>query len=282
MRPIPSKVVDRLTAAIKKFQRILELAKSKDINESDTVVIVTDMLSEVFGYEKYSEITSEFSIKSTYCDLATRIDGSLQYLIEVKSVDTELKDQFVKQAVDYAANQGTDWVLLTNGIKWNIYKISFGKPIEQELVAEFDFLSLNAKDKSHLEILFCISREGCTKSVLSDYHSRKQVLSKYFIGNIILTEPILNAIRKELKKLEPDVKTDLVQIELIIRQEIFKRELLDSEKSADAKKKINRTLNKQKRAKEKLTNSPDSGLIVTSAEQKVDVINNNSTGNKSE
>ena len=271
---IPSRISERLVSGVKKFQPVLDSAKTRDINESDTVVIITDMLSYVFGFDKYSEITSEFAIRGTYCDLATRIDGKLQYLIEVKAIGCELKDQYVKQAVDYAANLGTDWVILTNGIFWNVYKITFGKPIEKEMVASFDFLQLNPKDSSHLEMLFCISKEGCNKSVLDEFHSRKQVLSKYFISNVIISEPILNAIRKELKKLEPDVKTEIAQIESIISQEIFKRELLDSEKTNEAKKRINRIVAKQKRVKEKSKNdsevpeSPNTDKLIRQDETK--------------
>ncbi len=59
MVQVPVRVADRLTAGIKRFQPILSSAKSRDVNESDTVILVTDMLSEIFGYDKYSEITSE-------------------------------------------------------------------------------------------------------------------------------------------------------------------------------------------------------------------------------
>ena len=256
---IPTKISERLVSGIKKFQPILDSAKTRDINESDTVLIITNMLSDVFGFDKYSEITSEFAIRGTYCDLATCIDGKIQYLIEVKAIGSGLKDQHIQQAVGYASKLGTDWVILTNGIHWHVYKITFGKPIEQELVVAIDFLQLNSKDVSHLEMLYCISKEGCNKSVLSEFHSRKQVLSKYFISNVILSEPILNAIRKELKKLEPDIKTEIEQIELIISQEIFKRELLESEKTHDAKKRINRIVAKQKRVKEKSKN--DSNIV---------------------
>jgi hypothetical protein len=102
----PRKVADRLIAGIKRFQPILAAAKVRDVGESDTVMIVTDMLAEVFDYDKYSEITSEFSIRGTFVDLATKIDGVPQTLIEVKAIGLELKDAHVKQAVDYAANQG--------------------------------------------------------------------------------------------------------------------------------------------------------------------------------
>ena len=99
------------------------------MGEADTVVIVTAMLEEVFGYDRFLEITSEHAVKSTYCDLATKIEGVLQALIEVKAIGHELKDTHVKQAVDYAANQGVDYVLLTNGVSWRVYKVNFAKPI---------------------------------------------------------------------------------------------------------------------------------------------------------
>ena len=53
MATLPSKVQLRLVSGIKKFQGILNTAKTKDINESDTVVIITDILTELFGYRKF-------------------------------------------------------------------------------------------------------------------------------------------------------------------------------------------------------------------------------------
>jgi hypothetical protein len=86
MPSVPSKVAERLVKGVKRFQPILNNSKSRDDGEADTVMIVTDMLAEVFGYDKYSEITAEYSIRGTYCDLATKLDGVLQALIEVKAI----------------------------------------------------------------------------------------------------------------------------------------------------------------------------------------------------
>lgn len=66
MANISQKVADRLVVGIRKFQPILTSAKDHEANEADTVKIITDMLSEVFGYDKYSEITSEKSIPELF------------------------------------------------------------------------------------------------------------------------------------------------------------------------------------------------------------------------
>ena len=63
MPPISKKVVERLTTGLKRFQPILSNSKARDDGEADTVMIVTDMLADVFGYDKYSEVTAEYAIR---------------------------------------------------------------------------------------------------------------------------------------------------------------------------------------------------------------------------
>lgn len=240
MATVPSKIVDRLATGIKSFLPVLASAKSRDVNESDTVTIITDMLADVFGFNKYSEITSEYVIRGTFVDLAIKLDGKLQMLIEVKAIGLELKDAYIKQAVDYAANQGIEWTVLTNGIIWKIYKVTFGKPIGQDLVLEIDFLNLNYKNSENLESLYLLTKEGIGKSVLSDYHAQRQALSRFYIGAILLSEPALELIRRELRKISPDVKIDTQQINDVLVQEILKREVMEGEKAEEARRKIAR------------------------------------------
>ncbi len=260
MATISSKVKDRLTTGIKRFLPVLSSAKSRDVNESDTVTIITDMLAEVFGFDKYSEITSEYVIRGTAVDLAIKLDGKLQMLIEVKAIGLELKDSFIKQAVDYAANQGVEWVTLTNGTFWQVYKVSFGKPIDHELVLEIDFLNLNTKNSNHLESLYLLTKEGIGRSMLSDYHTQRQALSRFFIGAMILSDSVLDVIRRELRKVSPDVKIDTKQIKEVLMQEILKRDVVEGEKAEEARRKIARVAN---RALRKVTkeSSPSSEKV---------------------
>jgi len=241
MTAVPSKVKDRLTAGIKRFQPVLSSAKARDVNESDTVTIITDMLADVFGFDKYSEITSEYVIRGTFVDLAIKLDGKLQVLIEVKAIGLELKGSFVKQAVDYAANQGVEWVVLTNGAVWQVFKVTFGKPIGQDLVLGIDFLSLNPKNSDHLENLYLLTREGIGKSMLGEYHAQRQALSRFFIGAMILNDPVLDVLRRELRRVSPDVKIDTEQIRDVLVQEILKRDVVEGEQADEARRKIART-----------------------------------------
>lgn len=240
MATIPTKVQARLASGLKKFQSIVSSARTKDINESDTVVIITDMLSDLFGYDKYSEITSEQAVKKTFCDLAIKINGKVRFVIEVKAAGLDLKEDHIRQAVDYGANAGVDWVILTNGGSWKVFKIIFGKPVSNELVYEFDFTQLNVKKESDLELLYYVCKESLGKSALADFHMQKQTISKFSVGQVILSEPIIDSIRKVMKKLYPDVKVCNEEIWGILNNEVLKREVIEGEKAEEAKKKINK------------------------------------------
>jgi predicted type IV restriction endonuclease len=244
MASIPKRVEERLIAGLKKFQPVLAQAKSKDVNESDTVVILNDLLGEVFGYAKYFEITSEFAIRGTYCDLAIKVDGKLTVLLEAKAIGHELRDNHVKQAVDYAANQGVEWVVLTNAAHWRIYKVIFGKPIEHEVVCEFDFLSLDPKDETHLQFLYLLTKEGWAKSAVTEFNEQKQALSSFYVAAVMLSEPVLNTMRRELKRVSPDVKIEADQIRAVLMQEVIKRDMLDGEKFAGAQKALTKAAGK--------------------------------------
>jgi hypothetical protein len=249
MASVPSRVADRLAAGLKRFQPIITSAKVRDVNESDTVIVVTDMLSEVFGYDKYSEITSEFAVKSSFCDLATKVDGSVQCLIEVKAIGTELKESHTKQAVDYAANQGVDWVALTNAAHWKIYKVNFAKPITQELIIDIDVTALNFKKDEDIECLFLLAKEGFQKSALGDYSDQRQALNRFSIAAMIQTDPVVDVIRRELRRMSPDVRIDCDQILAVLVTEVLKRDVLEGDKAEEARKKISRAAHRALRAK---------------------------------
>ena len=235
---IPKKVAERLIAGIKRYQPILESAKTRDVGETDTVTIIKDMLADVFGYDKYSELTSEYAIRGTYCDLAIKLDGKLTTLIEVKAVGIELKEQHVKQAVDYAANQGVDWVLLTSGLRWCVYRVHFTKPIQNELVVDLNIAKIDFRSETDLDQLYLWCKEGWQRSALGDFHAQKQALSKFYLGAVVLSEPCLETIRRELRRVSPDIKITTDQIKTTLSIEVLKREVVEGEKAIEASKVI--------------------------------------------
>ncbi len=256
MPNLPKRAVERIGAGLKRFQPILVSSKSRDVNESDTVVIVTDILQEVFGYDKYAEISSEHMIRGTYCDLAVKIEGTLAFLIEVKAIGLELKEQHIKQAVDYAANQGCEWVALTNATAWKVYKVTFSKPIQHELVVDLDLLTLHHRNSEHIEFVGLLAKEGWQKAQLGEYHSQKQALSRFTLAALVLSDPVLDVLRREIRRLSPDVRVETEEIKNALETEVLKREVLEGEKAEASRKHIAKAAGKALRASKSEVPSP--------------------------
>lgn len=244
---LPQRLASRLVDGLKRFQPILSSARARDVNEHDTVAIVTDLLADLFGYDKYTEITREYAIRSTFCDLAIKIEDQLHLLLEVKAIGLDLRELHIKQAVDYASNKGAEWVVLTNGVIWKVFRVIFAKPIDQELVLEIDLLSLNPRTPAHLELLYPLTREGLLKAALSDYHVQRQAMSRFSLAALLLSEPMLKILRRELRRLSPGVSVEVEQVKDALMQEVLKREVVEGEKAEEARKRLQRVFRRQLR-----------------------------------
>ena len=255
MSNIPSAVVKRLTTAVPKFKRILGKAKERDVNESDTVTIITDMLEEIFGFDKYSEITREYAIQGTYCDLAIKTNKRIEYLLEVKAIGLDLNNKHLKQAVNYASREGIKWVVLTNGMQWEMHRVSLEEKVHNERIFSIDFSDINVNKKDQHELLYLLCKRGVQNNLIGDYYEYRQSVNRYTIGALLVTDSVINAVRKELKKFKDGIKVDSDEIGEIIRSEVIKREVLESDAGMEADKQLTKFLKKQEREKAKTKKS---------------------------
>ena len=248
---INKKALDRIARGLERYRSILAAAKKRDVSESDTVVIIGDMLADVLGYEKYVEVSTEFAVKGTYVDLAVKVGSEIHFLVEAKAIGVELKDLHVRQAVDYGANQGVEWAILSSGAVWRIYKIQFKKPISHVLVAEIDLLASNAKTGDATEFFANLCKEGFAKSQMDEFYEQHQATNKHSLAALLLSEHVRNLLRLRLKRLFPNVRTDIDALDIALRNEVLKRELIDGEDADMAKaliKKAERASAKRRRA----------------------------------
>ena len=231
---MPKRVSERLVRAIAKYQQVLQIAKDRDVNESDTVSIIKDMLADVFGYDKYLDVTSEFAIRGTFCDLAIKIENKVEFLIEAKAIGLELKEGHLRQAIEYGANNGVPWVLLTNGIVWRVYKIRFEQPINYDLVCEFCFAELDTKNEEHQEKLFIVCKEGLVKAAREEFHEKILTVNRFVLGALILGDEVVGVIRRELRKLSDGVLVTSEEITLVLANEVLKRDVLEGDEASKA------------------------------------------------
>lgn len=246
---VPNRVRERVSTGLRRMVPVINQQRARDVSEADTVTLVKDVLNEVFGYDKYAELTSEHSIRGTYCDLAVRLADKLVQLIEVKAVGTDLDDRHVRQAVDYASNQGIEWVILTNGAVWRLYQVIFAKPIDKRLLCELDITSTDPRKEDCVECLYLFTKEGFTKGAHIELRDRQDATSRYLLAALLLhNDSVINAIRRELRRIV-DVLVDDDEIAKVLREEVVKRDSLEGPDAEAAARRVNRAEGKQKKEK---------------------------------
>jgi hypothetical protein len=264
--PVSAKVAERIATQLKRYQAILTQAQQRDVSEADTAIIISDMLSDVFGYNKYEHVTTEHAIRGTFVDLAVEVDEEVRFLVEVKAIGVPLKDNHVKQAVDYGANKGAEWVVLTNGVSWRVYKIVFAQPIDKTLVFEMDILTVSARSAEVLECLGNLSKEGFSKGSMGDLLQQKQVTSKFAIASVLLSDPMIAILRRELRRLSPGVRVDVEALRTTLAEQVIKRDLMDGEAAQAAQAAVKRLMRAHAREKSKRAAGSVGPQEVTEAE----------------
>ena len=243
---IPKKAQDRLSTGLRRYQAIVRKLAERDISETDTVTVIKDMLTDIFGYDKYEELTSEQQIRGTFCDLAIKVDGKIQYLCEVKSAGTSLNDNHLRQAVNYGAHHGIEWVILSNAIVWKIYRIKFAQPIDWEEVLCFDMgaISRSAED---LTKLFMLCRESVSGETLDAFHRQAQIVNRYVIAETMLSDAVVGTLRKEFRRIFDGLKVNEEELRILLTNEVIKRDALDGDGATAARATIKKAESASKR-----------------------------------
>ena len=247
MATISKRFLERAKPALRRFSKVLADARSRDVNESDTVVIITDFLEHVLGFDKYSDVTTELAIRGTYCDLAIKVDGRVRFLIEAKAIGKDLRDNHLRQAVDYAAKEGVDWVLLTNGATWQVHRVRFEKPIRHDLVLEVDLLA-EERGAELLERLYLLSREACGNEAIDEYDRHREATSRYMVAQVLLADSVLAMVRRELRKVSPGLRITEDEIAELLRNDLLKRDALEGEKAVAAAALLKKVARRRARA----------------------------------
>lgn len=190
---------ERMRAAIKKFAKPLADLVARDANEGDTRLLVTDMLCEGFGFDKYTELTTEYRVKGEFADYGIRIDKELIAFLEVKRVATKLSAKHLRQVESYAVNEGVEWVILTSGVVWQVYHITGGLPIIVDLALDVDLLSEHTLAQKANQ-LYYLTRESLRRRQIDTLWQAKKATSPKSLAKVLCSNNVVTAIRKELKR----------------------------------------------------------------------------------
>lgn len=174
-------------------------SKGKSLNEADTRICVNDFLTEVLGYQVHEEIKTEYAIRGQYADYVIQLKRKKQFVVEVKAMEIDLTSKHLLQASHYAADEGIDWILLTNGMSLELHRVLFSKPVSDVQIFKFDLSDLSQIEKAS-DAIVNLTKRAVEKGELEEYWKRFDALSPTKLVRTIYTEEIIGAIRRKIKK----------------------------------------------------------------------------------
>lgn len=201
---------ERIKTQIRSMAKPLSGLIERDANEGDTRHFVTDFLCDALGYDKYEDLTTEYQVKGEFADYGVRIDKQLSAFIEVKRVTTKLGPKHLRQVEVYAINEGVEWGILTNGNDWQVYHLAPAAPrpagsgpngplVDIDLTLEVSLLGPETPTQK-VGKLFNLSRDAMKRRVMDELWKARRATSPKALAAIVVSDPVVEAIRKEIKR----------------------------------------------------------------------------------
>ncbi len=217
---------------LRRFSEAFQEARTHGANESNTVMYLVKFFEEVLGYDSLKgQISKELAIRDRFCDIALKPDGIVRVLVEAKAATAiALREKHIEQAENYASRAGIQWALLTNGIEWRLYHLTFA---ESEGIAHEAAFTLNliedlATDPNGVWTkLSLLCPDSVTKGTLDSFWAQKKALRPASVVRVLFAPEVLRRVRRELNRTAP-ARLDLQDVFNALRDVLSKEALLEA------------------------------------------------------
>jgi hypothetical protein len=204
------KQIREFTEKLKEYKRKYLRREFAKVNEPATRIMINYLLTDILGYKELEEVKTEYRVKSEYADYVIQVKRKKHFVVEVKSIDIDINENHLRQSLSYAANEGIDWILLTNGREVQLYRVSFTKPIKTTLIYKLNLLK-SEDFKNAPQQLWYLTRSAVERGDLEKFWKRADALRLEHIAKVLYCEDIVRRLRTELKH-ETDIYFQLEDV----------------------------------------------------------------------
>jgi predicted transport protein len=135
--------MSKLVAILKQLQEKLERFRKEGLKETPTRTIFIDPILGALDWDVRDpdEVQLEYpTVDGKSVDYALKINRKTVLLVEAKPLNDPLTDvKDVTQTTGYAANDGIVWCILTNGVRWRVYRSVEQCPAPEKLMYEVSY-----------------------------------------------------------------------------------------------------------------------------------------------
>jgi len=253
MYKVPIKYKRSISQELKNFVPLINSlqAKGKSSTEEDARIILNDIFHNVLGYDKYNELKTEMRDKNNRIDYAIKLSegpnknktDKLDFVVEAKASHVELNQHAIDQTLTYCLTIGVDYFIITNAVKWQLYRLSkLGKKPTAYIIHEVN-LGLSNDFDALAEEFYLFSKASYLNDDWKNVSQVKKATKIEDVVTVILSDKILKSITKELSHYH-EIKISEETIRDIIENQIIRSEV--SEVNKRLLKKLNEKPNSKK------------------------------------
>lgn len=153
-----------------------KLRVSTGANEANTKALLIEPLLGALGWSPADLDVVEREVKvfdGTFLDYALKVAGASRIYVEAKAIGGNLDDpKFIAQTVNYANNDGILWCVLTNGLRYRVYKTNEPVAMDQKLLFEVDLADVTEPVGERARLLRLVSRDAVQDGSLDAFGDR--------------------------------------------------------------------------------------------------------------
>jgi predicted transport protein len=148
------------------IEHVLGVAAKGRMNETNTRVLLIEPVLDALGWNirDLACVTREHKVyDGSFLDYALLADLKPVLFLEAKALGSDLLDpKFTAQTVNYANNEGVVWCVLSDGVKYRVYKTNEPVDMSRKLVFELDLTDFEDEQERPILLrrLHMLSREA--------------------------------------------------------------------------------------------------------------------------
>lgn len=236
MYKVPARHKRTITQELKKFVPLVTSlqARGKSSTEEDARILLNDIFHNVLGYDKYNDLRTEMRDRNGRIDYVVKLsDGpyknkqdKFDFVVEAKAAYVELNQHTIDQTLSYCLTSGTDYFLLTNAVKWQLFKVKRNGKTPTAIILHEVNLGVSNDYDSLAEQFYLFSKISYLNN---DWKSVTNIVKATKVEDVvavILSDKIIKAITKELSNLH-DLKVSEDAVKDIVENQIVKAEVSD-------------------------------------------------------
>jgi len=175
-------------------------ARDAGLSEAETVKRVTRFFEQVLGYDASKELSREKVVKGTFVDVAIKLGDEIPLLVEVVAARTPLQVDHIREARQAAARDNVPFILLTNGLAWNLYHVTLDEDLQIAVAFAADLAS--GVDDEVADLLALLHRDSVGQEGLNTFWEQRARLGPASLGRALFAPEVLQTIRARLLEAE--------------------------------------------------------------------------------